>query len=188
VKLLRMLGARPDEAIARREILDHLFGPATPTNSRTLDNLVAQLRRVLEPDSRHPRTCTRCAASATDSRPDRQRGPIDPEPAAIPTARGPDAPFLVAARGGTPSRRPLWIMRQAGRYLPEYRAMRERYTFLELCHDAALAAEVTMQPLRRFDLDAAILFTDLLIPLEPMGIGLEYTPGPGAEAHGRARR
>jgi uroporphyrinogen decarboxylase len=89
-----------------------------------------------------------------------------------------DAPFLVAARGGRPTRRPLWIMRQAGRYLPEYRQMRERYSFLELCHDAEAAAEVTLQPLRRFDLDAAILFTDLLIPLEPMGIGLEYKPGP----------
>lgn len=90
----------------------------------------------------------------------------------------PDAPFLVAARGGRPSRRPLWIMRQAGRYLPEYRAMKEKHTFLELCHDPASAAEVTMQPLRRYDMDAAILFTDLLIPMEPMGIGLEYTPGP----------
>ena len=89
-----------------------------------------------------------------------------------------NAPFLVAAHGGRPSRRPLWIMRQAGRYLPEYREMRKQYSFLELCHDPEAAAEVTMQPLRRYDLDAAILFTDLLIPLEPMGIGLEYTPGP----------
>jgi uroporphyrinogen decarboxylase len=88
------------------------------------------------------------------------------------------APFLVAARGGLPSRRPLWIMRQAGRYLPEYRALKESHTFLELCHDPALATEVTLQPLKRFDLDAAILFTDLLIPMEPMGVGLEYTPGP----------
>jgi two-component system alkaline phosphatase synthesis response regulator PhoP len=55
IRLIRLLTSRPDEAVARREILDHLFGPATPTNSRTLDNLVAQLRRLFEPDSRNPR-------------------------------------------------------------------------------------------------------------------------------------
>ena len=90
----------------------------------------------------------------------------------------PDGPFLAAARGKPTPHRPLWIMRQAGRYLPEYREMRERYSFLELCRDAEAAAEVTLQPLRRFDIDAAILFTDLLIPVEAMGVGLEYTPGP----------
>lgn len=89
-----------------------------------------------------------------------------------------DAPFLVAARGGVPSRRPIWIMRQAGRYLPEYRDVRSRLSFLELCADADSAAEVTLQPLRRFDLDAAILFTDLLTPVPPMGLELDYAPGP----------
>ncbi|HEX5053875.1 MAG TPA: uroporphyrinogen decarboxylase [Planctomycetota bacterium] len=90
----------------------------------------------------------------------------------------PDNPFLTAARGGRPSRRPLWIMRQAGRYLPEYRAVRQRLSFLEMCGDPDAAAEVTLQPLRRFDLDAAILFTDLLVPVPPMGIGLGYQPEP----------
>ncbi|MCC6671849.1 MAG: uroporphyrinogen decarboxylase [Planctomycetes bacterium] len=89
-----------------------------------------------------------------------------------------DAPYLVAARGGRPSRRPVWILRQAGRYLPEYRAMRARHTFLQLCNDAEAAAEVTLQPVRRFGLDAAILFTDLLIPVPPMGIDLDFDPAP----------
>ena len=69
-------------------------------------------------------------------------------------------------------------MRQAGRYLPEYRELRKQHSFVELCQNPEAATEVTMQPLRRFDMDAAILFTDLLIPLLPMGIGLEYSPGP----------
>lgn len=89
-----------------------------------------------------------------------------------------DAPFLVAARGGEPSRRPAWMMRQAGRYLPEYRDLRSTMSFLELCNTSDAACEVTLQPLRRFDLDAAILFTDLLVPVVPMGFGLEYNPGP----------
>lgn len=92
-----------------------------------------------------------------------------------------NGPFLTAARGERPSRRPLWIMRQAGRYLPEYREMRSRFSFLELCNTPAAAAEVTLQPIRRFGLDAAILFTDLLIPLPPMGVGLRYEPGPVLE-------
>ena len=95
---------------------------------------------------------------------------------------------MTAARGGKPVRRPLWIMRQAGRYLPEYRKVRERLSFLELCDDPEAAAEVTLQPLRRFDLDAAILFTDLLIPARGMGLGLRYDPGPVIDAPVRTRR
>ncbi len=91
------------------------------------------------------------------------------------------SPFLDAARGGCPTRRPVWILRQAGRYLPEYREIRERLSFLELCHSPESAAEVTLQPVDRFDLDAAILFTDLLIPLIPMGMALRYEPGPVLE-------
>ncbi|MHC5070198.1 MAG: uroporphyrinogen decarboxylase [Planctomycetota bacterium] len=89
-----------------------------------------------------------------------------------------DGPFLATARGRKASRRPLWIMRQAGRYLPEYREIRQRYSFLELCKSPQAAAEVTLQPVERFDLDAAILFTDLLIPVEAMGVGLSYEPAP----------
>ena len=94
------------------------------------------------------------------------------------TKGNPDGPFLAAARGKAAPHRPLWIMRQAGRYLPEYRAMREKFSFLELCKTPEAAAEVTLQPVDRFDMDAAILFTDLLIPIEAMGVGLTYEPGP----------
>ena len=90
----------------------------------------------------------------------------------------PDGPFLATARGAKAAHRPLWIMRQAGRYLPEYREVRQRFSFLELCKTPAAAAEVTLQPITRYDMDAAILFTDLLVPVEAMNVGLTYEPGP----------
>jgi uroporphyrinogen decarboxylase len=75
-------------------------------------------------------------------------------------------------------RRPLWIMRQAGRYLPEYRALRAGHSFEELCGVPELAAEVTLQPMRRFPLDAAIVFADLVSPLAALGRRFRFEPGP----------
>ena len=98
-----------------------------------------------------------------------------------PTPR--NAPFLAALRGETPSRRPLWIMRQAGRYLPEYRAVREKVTFHELCTRPELACEVTLQPLARYDLDAGIIFSDILTPLGPMGAEFDFSKGAPKLAH-----
>ncbi len=88
-----------------------------------------------------------------------------------------DSPYLKACRSQNTGRIPVWIMRQAGRYLPEYRAIRERVSFLELCKSPELIAEVVRQPVERFGLDAAILFSDILILLEPMGIDLSFPDG-----------
>ncbi|PWU04513.1 MAG: uroporphyrinogen decarboxylase [Verrucomicrobia bacterium] len=77
--------------------------------------------------------------------------------------------FLAACNQQNPSRPPIWIMRQAGRYLPEYRSLKEKYSFLELVKTPDLAAEVTLQPLKRFPLDASIIFSDILIIPEALG-------------------
>ncbi|HEX8217279.1 MAG TPA: uroporphyrinogen decarboxylase [Allosphingosinicella sp.] len=93
---------------------------------------------------------------------------------------GETKPLLTVLRGGTSVRRPVWLMRQAGRYLPEYRALRaEKGGFLELVYDSDAAAEVTLQPIRRFGFDGAILFSDILIVPFALGQDLAFEAGEG---------
>lgn len=86
--------------------------------------------------------------------------------------------LLRALRGEKTERRPLWIMRQAGRYLPEYRRLKERYSFLELSGDPDLATQVTLLPFDRFELDGAIVFADIMSPIAALGVGFHFDPGP----------
>lgn len=96
-----------------------------------------------------------------------------------------DSPFLKACRREPTPVTPVWIMRQAGRYLKEYRAVRNKVTFLELCKSPDLAAEVTLAAADRLKTDAAILFSDILLIVEPMGLGLEYGAGNGPAITGQ---
>jgi uroporphyrinogen decarboxylase len=86
---------------------------------------------------------------------------------------------MQACRRKTTAHTPVWLMRQAGRYMPEYRKLRERVSFLELCKDSALAAKVTVDTVEKLGVDAAIIFADILLILEPFGVGLEFTAGDG---------
>lgn len=91
--------------------------------------------------------------------------------------------FLAACRREKTPYTPVWLMRQAGRYMEEYRKLRAQHDFLELCKRPDLAAEITVTPVERLGVDAAILFADILLLLEPMGVGLEYTKGDGPVIH-----
>ena len=90
-----------------------------------------------------------------------------------------ESPFLRACRREPTDVTPVWFMRQAGRYMAEYREVRARVSFLELCHDPALATEVTVTAANRLDVDAAILFADILLILQPLGFDLEFAKGEG---------
>ncbi|MCH6558283.1 MAG: uroporphyrinogen decarboxylase [Nitrospirae bacterium] len=87
--------------------------------------------------------------------------------------------FLKACRRESVDCTPVWFMRQAGRYMPEYQAVRASHSILEVCKTPELAAQVTLQPVERFPVDAAIIFADILLPLEPMGIRFEFAEGEG---------
>jgi uroporphyrinogen decarboxylase len=92
-------------------------------------------------------------------------------------------PFLRACHRQPTKYTPIWLMRQAGRYMKEYRALRKKYSFLEMCKNPELAGEVTLLPFQKFQVDAAIIFADILLPIEPMGIELEFEKGEGPVIH-----
>ena len=95
--------------------------------------------------------------------------------------------FLQACQRKAVDATPVWFMRQAGRYMAEYRAIREKFSLLEICYQPELAAEVTLQPVRAFGVDAAILFADILLPVIPLGVGLEFAKGEGPVLHNPVR-
>lgn len=91
----------------------------------------------------------------------------------------PSSPYLAAAAGRKPHHTPVWFMRQAGRSLPEYRALRAQHSMLTACFDPGLVCEITLQPVRRHGVDAAILFSDIVVPLRASGIELDIVPDVG---------
>jgi uroporphyrinogen decarboxylase len=90
-----------------------------------------------------------------------------------------ESPYLAAVAGRKPRRIPVWFMRQAGRSLPEYRALRERHSMLATCFEPEVACEITLQPIRRHDVDAAILFSDIVVPLRAAGVDLDIVADVG---------
>ena len=98
-----------------------------------------------------------------------------------------DSPFLKACRREPTDVTPIWLMRQAGRYMPEYREVRSKVSFLELCHNPDLATEVTVTAAERLGVDAAILFADILLILQPLGFDLEFAKGEGPVIHNPIR-
>jgi uroporphyrinogen decarboxylase len=99
----------------------------------------------------------------------------------------PNHPLLAACRREKTPYTPVWVMRQAGRYMEEYRRLRAQFSFLDLCKRSDLAAEITVTPVERLGVDAAIIFSDILLLLEPMGVGLEYTREDGPLIHSQVR-
>src|SRR5437867_3848256 len=139
------------------------------------------LRRVRDTvHSAGPRLLQRRPSDARHIEPRHRSATRSAKLAGVPAS---DALLLRAARRAPTPYTPIWLMRQAGRYLPEYRAMRERYGFLELARNPEAAAEVTLQPVDLLGVDAAILFADILLIVEPLGVGLEFAKGEGPVIH-----
>ena len=95
----------------------------------------------------------------------------------------PDSIFVKACRREKVERTPIWLMRQAGRYMPEYRAVRKQHSLLDICRKPEIAAEVTITAAERLGVDAAIIFADLLLPLTPMGLDFHFEAGEGPVVH-----
>jgi uroporphyrinogen decarboxylase len=100
----------------------------------------------------------------------------------------PEPRFLAACRRRPTDVTPVWFMRQAGRYMPEYRAARAQQSILEICHRPKLVAQISLQPVERLGVDAAIVFADILLPFEPLGLGLSYAAGEGPKIWRPIRR
>jgi uroporphyrinogen decarboxylase len=111
-----------------------------------------------------------------------------PLPADHPSHRFADSAYLTACRNEPSSRVPVWFQRQAGRSLPEYRAIRGEGDILDAIRNPELAAEITMQPVRRYGVDAAILFSDIVVPADAVGFGIEVVPGTGPVAQNPFRQ
>src|SRR5215210_8927435 len=98
-----------------------------------------------------------------------------------------DSPFMRACRREQVPHTPVWLMRQAGRYMKEYREVRAKFSFLEMCKQPEVASEVTVYAAHRLGVDAAIIFADILLIVEPMGLDLEFAKGEGPVIHNPVR-
>jgi uroporphyrinogen decarboxylase len=162
-----------------------------PTTSETLVELGIPVD--LEPEHSKMGQLVAAAADQAQSLVRRKRTPIVVRSAIgadrVAPLAGPwdDGPFMRACRRQSVERTPIWLMRQAGRYMAEYRAVREKVSFLELCKNPTLCAEVMVTAVDKLGVDAAIIFSDLLPILEPLGLELEFAAGDGPVIHNPLR-
>ncbi|MCY2979760.1 MAG: uroporphyrinogen decarboxylase [Planctomycetota bacterium] len=195
VNLLRIATALDCESDLRSALRNMVVASIGPTTSEMLQHLDIPID--LEPD--HPKMGHLVQASAEKGprilkakrftrspRPtvndDANKGPMDPLQASLQ-----ESCFMKACYRQPSDVTPVWLMRQAGRYMAEYRAVREKVSFLELCKNSALCAEVMVTAVDKLGVDAAIIFSDLLPILEPMGFQLEFTTGDGPVIHNPIR-
>jgi uroporphyrinogen decarboxylase len=194
VNLLRMADQLKLTPQLRQGMSRVIVASIGPTTSETLHEL--EFRVDVEPEHSRMGHLVAAAADRAGGR-NRRTSPATVK-AASPSAGGADlsvpgagpwddGPFMKAVRGQPADRVPIWLMRQAGRYMSEYRAVREKTTFLDLCKNPGLCAEVMITAVNRLNVDAAIIFADLLPILEPMGLALEFTAGDGPVIHNPLR-
>jgi uroporphyrinogen decarboxylase len=154
------------------------FEPSHPKMGQLVSESAAQAGELLD-RKRRAHALGGSAAVKPSSR---------PEPSGVAASSAlRDSPFLRACRREPTPYTPVWLMRQAGRYMPEYRAVREKTSFLELCRNPQLCSEVMCTAVEKLGVDAAIIFSDLLPILEPMGMELEFSPGDGPQIHNPVR-
>lgn len=190
VNMMRLCSEMGQEEEFRKAIRNLIVASIGPTTSEMLRQL--ELPVDLEPE--HPKMghlIVESAARAHSLMAGREvkatmmresgKPPLDEQAAWY------DGPFMRACRREASSVTPVWLMRQAGRYMAEYREVREKLSFLELCKDSALCAEVMVTAVNRLGVDAAIIFSDLLPILEPMGLELEFAKGDGPVIHNAIR-
>jgi uroporphyrinogen decarboxylase len=183
----------PDTSSAlRQNDLSVDVQPAHPTMEKLVEAAASQANEVLAKKrwltAAIPATSKSAPAASGITSGPQQTAPTQIKPAALdPNDPAHDSLFLKACRRELVPRTPIWLMRQAGRYMSEYRAVREKVGFLELCKNPALCAEVMITAVRRLGVDAAIIFSDLLPILEPMGLDLEFSAGEGPVIHNPVR-
>ncbi len=191
VNLLRVAERLNLATELRAGLASSVIASIGPTTSETLEELGIHVD--IEPMYSKMGQLVAAAAEQSTAFLRRKRTPIVSRSAAgaeqIQPPSGPwdDGPFMRACRRQAVSRTPIWLMRQAGRYMAEYRAVREKVSFLELCKNPALCAEVMVTAVDKLGVDAAIIFSDLLPILEPLGFELEFAVGDGPQIHNPVR-
>lgn len=176
--LVASIGPICSEALREHDLPVHLE-PEHPRMGHLVRAAAERMNSMMSPNDGKSTTETRRQGDPKDSVTSSSLSPSLQGGASSPPPKWLDSPFMRACRREPVPYTPVWLMRQAGRYMKEYRELRERVAFLDLCKNPQLVSEVTVSAAERIGADAAILFADILLVVEPMGLKLEYTRGEG---------